>query len=468
MQDLAASLVELDATVDRVIGGLRAAGAVRGADDDGLLESAAVVARIQRRLEGVQVEIVGEVDERITGREHAARITTRHGCRSLSELTQRTTLCSAQSASALARVASATRRAVAPSSGERLPSEFPALLQALQDGAVGLEGMSAVLGPLTDLQHAVGGEAMRRAEAEVASAARGSAAPPLGASELRVLAQVLAAYLDPDGSEPRDALALRKRGVTLGAGRDGLVPIRGNLLPDVAAQLQRIFDSILNPKVDGSAITGPRFTGSRELDDSVPDDPRTRGQKQHDALAAALSVAARAGELPTIGGAAPTLVVSVRAEDYLAGTGGAAVDGVDEPVPLDVARQVACGGSIQRVVFGGDGRILALGVTDRVFSHRQRVAISLRDGGCIIPGCSVPAAWCEVHHVDEHSRGGPTHTDNGVLVCWFHHRTLDRDRWQIRMRQGVPEVRGPSWWDPRRRWHASTKSRVRQLDSLTG
>ena len=63
---------------------------------------------------------------------------------------------------------------------------------------------------------------------------------------------------------------------------------------------------------------------------------------------------------------------------------------------------------------------------DRLFNATQRRAISLRDGGCIIPGCSIPAAWSEIHHVKEHQTGGETETCNGVLLCWFHHHS-DRD-----------------------------------------
>jgi hypothetical protein len=282
---------------------------------------------------------------------------------------------------------------------------------------------------------------------------------------------VLVAYLDPDGVEPREDRALRRRGVTLASGADGLVALRGRLLPEVAAQLQRIFDSILNPKVAADGAEGPQFVDSSGVVDerfARGQDSRTRAQKQHDALATALGVAARAGELPTIGGAAPTLVVSVREEDFARGTGVADVEGADQPVSIDVARQVACAGAIERVVFGAGGRIRSLEVVDRVFTFHQRRAIALRDGNCIIPGCGVPASWCEIHHVQEHARGGPTHTDNGVLLCWFHHRTLDDGQWQVRMNAGVPEVRGPHWWDAYRRWRPVTTSRIRRIDRLSG
>ena len=84
----------------------------------------------------------------------------------------------------------------------------------------------------------------------------------------------------------------------------------------------------------------------------------------------------------------------------------------------------------------------------------------------MIPGCRVPASWCEIHHVKEHSRGGETHTDNGVLLCWYHHRSIDTSGWGIRMRRGVPEIRPPSWLDPDGHWRTSTTSPTRIADRL--
>jgi hypothetical protein len=181
----------------------------------------------------------------------------------------------------------------------------------------------------------------------------------------------------------------------------------------------------------------------------APEDRRTRTQRDHDNLAMILTAAASGG-MPDLGGAAPTLVVSVTAEAYASGHGRAFLEGTGDDVPLSVAHHTACAGGIQRVLFDERGQIVSIGTSGRIFTALQRRAIQLRDRECLIPG---PATWCEIHHVQEWANGGPTHTSNGVALCWHHHRTLDTSGWEIRMRHGVPEIRGPAWWDPYRDWH---------------
>jgi hypothetical protein len=387
-----------------------------------VMEVMAAAARIVRAGEALLVEAAGQVCDRSDGRLRADRMTTRFGCRSASELVQRVTRVSKQRAADLVKAGRAVMQAVALTSGEVLPAALPGMRGALATGEVGVDGVVAVAGPLLSCH--VGTAAIFTADMELAATACGEgpdAAPPPCAEDLRAMATVWAMYLDQDGAEPREARAMRKRGFTLGVCRDGLHPVRGHVLPEVAAQLQRAFDSILNPKVDGAvAPAGPHFvdaTGS-SVDPSEPDAPspamadnRSRAQKQHDALATVLTVIAASGSLPQLGGAAPTLVVSVRAEDLASGRGFAHLSGTDEPISLAAARHVACSGAVQRVESDHTGRIVSLGTPERVFGHHLRRAITLRDGGCLIPGCHVPAEWCEIHHVPRrthaHRQRGP-------------------------------------------------------------
>jgi hypothetical protein len=456
----AAAMVAGDALGERVVAGCR---------DNELLEVLAAAARLARAAEAILIEAAAEVDERSHDPIRSERMTSRHGCRSVAELLARTTRLSQRRAGDLVAAGRAIRQPVAPASGEVLPADFPCVRDALADGEVGVDAVLAIAGPLRGWPG--GRTGVLAADEELAAAARGDgadAAPPGSADDLRALATVWAVYLDQDGAEPREARAMRKRGLTLGVCREGIVPVRGSLLAEVAGQLQLLIDSVLNPKVEG-AVPSFRESEDRGLESppATQADDRSRPQKQHDALATILSVAAASGGMPQLGGTAPILVVSVRAEDLATGSGFAHIDGIDEPVSLSVARHVACSGSTQRVVLDDAGRIVRLGTEDRVFNHRQRRAINLRDGGCVIPGCHVPAAWCEIHHVEEHGGGGPTHTDNGVALCWHHHRTLDTSGWRIRMNRGVPEVRGPCWWDSKMRWRPVTKSPTRMLDRIS-
>src|SRR5690606_36300448 len=131
----------------------------------------------------------------------------------------------------------------------------------------------------------------------------------------------------------------------------------------------------------------------------------------------------------TIGGASPTVLVSIPVDDLQNGRGAGWVSlggpgGESVPLSVRAVHQMVCTGGAQPITLDHDGAITQLGSEQRCFTPAQRRAITLRDGGCIVPSCTIPASWCEIHHVTPDAAGGPTHTDNGVLLCWFYHRTI--------------------------------------------
>lgn len=437
-------------------------GQILAASDDQVVRALSLASELQRLTDAVLVESVGEVVRRSAGPDRDLRLTARRGCHDVSELVQRATRMGPASAARLQRGAKGVALGESLSGGP-LPALLPAMRSVLLEGEVGIDGLIAVSGPIEGMSQRVPLESLRIADAVLAAEASGTGpdgAPPACADLLRVQAQAWAAALDQDGAEPKEEQAMRMRGVTIGVARDGVVPLRGSLLPEVAAQFQRICDATGSPR----AGEGVSFRPDGDGHSGFADDPRTSSQKRHDALATALSVAASSEQLPTIGGAAPTLVISVRAEDLVSDTGWAHVDGIDAPVSVRAAAHAGCAGVIQRVLLGENGRIQRVGTEERVFNRHQRRAIALRDGGCIIPGCGVRAAWCEIHHVVDHAQGGPTDTDNGVLLCWNHHRFIDHGGWKIRMNRGVPEVLAPPWIERSPRWRPVTTSRTRLLD----
>lgn len=82
---------------------------------------------------------------------------------------------------------------------------------------------------------------------------------------------------------------------------------------------------------------------------------------------------------------------------------------------------MACEAGIIPMVLGSQGEVLDLGHPTRLFARAQRRALWHRDGGCTFRDCTIPAQWCEAHHVDWWSRGGPTDLANGALLCPRHH-----------------------------------------------
>lgn len=454
--------------------------------DEDAAELLALTGRIQRRLEGVQIEAAVLVRDRSDGIRDE-RMTTKFGCSRPADLVRMLTGSDTRGATRLVKAAKLVRRELGFSNGAFLPARYQALREVMVSGVLGVAGLLAATDPLEQSARRISDEDRIEADQQLADFARGAstdgediALRPLPLPEdLNVLAKVMVAYLDPDGAEPAEEAALRGRYFSIGKVRDGVVPVRGSLLPEIAGQLGLLMDSLLNPRVNGAEAPddkspddtaergGVRFEPSTEEESAVEEDlgysdNRTPGQKRHDALAAILTTAAGSDQFPHLGGAAPTLVVTATAADLAAGRGWGSVAHTGDLIPLSAAQQAGCAGGIQRILFDEKGRIVSIGTSSRIFNALQRRAIIARDGGCLIPGCTIPATWCEVHHVQEHAIGGPTHTDNGVLLCWFHHRTLHLSEWVIRMDRGVPEVRGPAWWDPHQHWHRARSPHRRQ------
>jgi 5-methylcytosine-specific restriction protein A len=465
--------------------------------DDDLLAAMRALEGLGRLVDGRRAALAGEVAERSRVELGEQRLSTRRGCRSAAELVERVTQVSAFEARRRIALGSATR-ARAGFTGEPLEAQFPLVAAALAGGDLGADAACTIIRELDRTRAVAEPGAFAAAEQALVAEATGTGdGAPLRctADELRVQAQAWSTFLDPDGRKPDDDRAMRRRGFRLGRARDGLVPVTGDLMPEVAAKLTRLFDAHLSPRSGtGFQAGGQRggdgasggYGGSAAHSDGEAHgaaarsaealaaeartaetrtaETRTADQRRHDVLAAAIDTAARSGEHPTIGGAAPTVLVSVRASDLASGRGVAHADGVEVPISLRAVRHMMCTGGIQTVVFDGEGRIIRPGSPERSFTPHQRRAITLRDGGCLIPGCSVPAAWCEIHHVIPDAEGGPTHPDNGVLLCWFHHRTIDTSGWGIRMLRGAPHIRPPAWLDPGGGWRPVTKSSTALAD----
>ncbi|MFJ6280270.1 HNH endonuclease signature motif containing protein [Arthrobacter subterraneus] len=115
------------------------------------------------------------------------------------------------------------------------------------------------------------------------------------------------------------------------------------------------------------------------------------------------------------------------------------------------------------MVLGGEGQILDLGRTRRLFPAYLRRALVARDKGCAFPDCTVPATWCEAHHIIPWATGGTTSLSDGVLVCSRHHHVLHESDWTVESIHGIPWFRPPKYLDPSRTPRRNSYWQVEQL-----
>lgn len=167
-------------------------------------------------------------------------------------------------------------------------------------------------------------------------------------------------------------------------------------------------------------------------------DRRPSGQRRMDAL---LEVVRRG--VASADGVATNpkaeLFISVTLDDLVARTNAATVVGSGAAGTLlapETARRVACDAGVVPVVLGKDRQVLDLGRRFRLFTSAQHRALWLRDGGCTFPDCTVPASWCDGHHLRHWADGGPTDLRNAALLCGRHHTIVHTKGYHARLTDG--------------------------------
>jgi hypothetical protein len=187
------------------------------------------------------------------------------------------------------------------------------------------------------------------------------------------------------------------------------------------------------------------------------------GIRRADALVQLVNTAASAGTLPSRGGLPVALTVTldhtslgdpvwstsrghqctqaearwVACDAVVTPIATAAVPGGDGACDGQLlAREAATVGPTARIAALAallfDTRIpLAVGRSQRTATSSQRRALAIRDHGCVIPGCGIPAEACQAHHLADWAAGGATDIENLALLCWAHHRQVDLGMWTI-------------------------------------
>ena len=154
---------------------------------------------------------------------------------------------------------------------------------------------------------------------------------------------------------------------------------------------------------------------------------RTPKQRRHDAL---VEMAVRARTAPK-GGRRPEPLFTVlvgyeRFEQICELASGTVLS------PAALVQHLG-DGWVERVVFESPSRVIDVGEQRRIFTGATREAVIVRelvagDGTCYEDLCDEPAWRCQVDHMHEWSKGGPTVQANGRLACGHHNRKRNRGK----------------------------------------
>ncbi len=380
--------------------------------------------------------------------------------------------------------------------GQPVPPVHPELGAAVAAGEVASRAATVITYALDRVRHSCLPEAAAAMEHALTRTAAEN-----DADFLARVSRSWAEALDQDGAEPSEELLRQLQGAFLRKPRHGLQHLEIFATTDQFEHLITVMNTATNPRTGtgpgvGSAAaagepgghspagadagggtsaagvgtpgavradTGPaNQPGSTEGRTTAEEDPslpsldlRSRPQRLLDGLVGACKAALTTGGLPAAGGLRPQVMATIDYRDLVqrlgsdneGGTGSLMFTG---PITAGSIRKIACDADIIPVVLGGEGQVLNVGRASRVFPPHIRKAITARDQGCAFPQCTIPAPWCEAHHITYWSRGGTTGTDNGTLLCSHHHHVIHKEHWTIQMRTGIPWFIPPPHLDPAR------------------
>ncbi|GAB2605441.1 HNH endonuclease signature motif containing protein [Pseudactinotalea suaedae] len=421
--------------------------------DEGLLEVAELAARLQRLTDALMVQVVHHVERQCLQADPARSLAARFGLRDSTMLLMVLTGAGRHTLAKYRRIAAATTARDGGSTGA-LPPLMPQLASALRAGAIGLDQALVVRDTLNQVGGRAHPDALEAAEVALVAAATGSPDPsleeaddpdreedhavcrlPLAPELLAVQARAWRDAIDPDGPEPSYEQQRARRSFTLGQRADGMWVGKLLLPADQGAALRLALD----------AHNAPRSKVRHETDQTQPpiasnaggqigsSDDRSSAQRQADTLVGLVTRAAELAEAPRIGGDAPTLVVTITADQLTehAATGGgiAHLQHSGDALPAHVAARIICDGLIQTCVLDEAGLPLKLGRARRSHTrHQRRAILTSYPGGCQNPGCEAPPGFTEIHHPIWWSDDGATDTDNGIPLCQHCHGEVHAGR----------------------------------------
>ncbi|MGI9621723.1 MAG: DUF222 domain-containing protein [Acidimicrobiales bacterium] len=245
------------------------------------------------------------------------------------------------------------------------------------------------------------------------------AAQQLRWREWETLVRTIAEEADEDGSyDPNeDEHANRLRLNALG---DGTIDVSGRLVGETAHIVEGTIDAIAD-----ELFRNYKRDHDLNADIIIPDRTTLKAL----ALAEACR-RARAINLNQTAPARPETIVVIQHDPTSERTW--ITDRYGKVVPAAALDRLLDDADYRALNLDATGQPLDLGKKHRLISRDQRTALTVRDGGCIFPGCDTPAPWCDGHHVIAFIDGGPTDLYNIALLCRQHHGLTHSNGWRMR------------------------------------
>ncbi len=388
--------------------------------DDEVVGRVDAAMRLRAQVDALLLKAVGEVDARDLAR--------RRGSTSIRAWLRDAHRCDPREAGRLTATARGLR------------SGLGATHEAMAAGAVSLDQARVIVRYVGELAKEVPAPLVAQGEADMIGFCA-----QLDPVLLGVVGRRLAELVDPEGTQDRDeADAVDREAKATAARTATLTPFDDKPGGILRAVLDAEGYATIAEWLDAAAAPPPP-------DPDGVRDPRSRGQRRADALVAACEQGLAGGALRARGGVKPRIIVTIPLSSLLGSTGFGLTNGGHELSPA-LTRALGCDAEFLTAVLDPDGNLLDCGRLNRLFVGKTRLALELRDRGCAWPGCDRPISWTQGHHILSWLAGGETKTSNGVLLCPYHHREIEKAEWKVAIRDHRAWFRPPKWIDPTQRW----------------
>jgi len=407
------------ATASAVVAlGLVDATALASLTDDNLLAAHAVVTEHRRAADTLAAHLAAEVSRRSSRDDGYSGLAQRNGFPSAGAFLQTLSPVTATEASQL--ISAGELMAAAPATLWEA-----ALADALGAGSVSIAAADAIrrgLAPVAD---------SAPSDDVLAECSRLLARVSLvSIDELRREARSARDRIDEAGIARREKQRRDLRYLKRWVREDGMYQGAFLLDPEAGLHVFTALDAIMAPR---RAVRFVDETARADAEALIADQ-RTDEQVEADSLVDIVRLAVEADPGKLFGSRRPAVRVVVT-EATLAKNGGHGfLEGDRQPISRESVDRHLCDTGMIGIKFDRGGNILDLGRTQRLHSEPQRLAISVRDGGCLLLQCTKPPSACEVHHIVPWKEGGLTDARDGVLLCQHHHMLLHNNHWQIMRR----------------------------------